>query len=394
MIRNIRVRNFKSLRDVSLKLGRRNVFIGPNMAGKSNLVSVFRFLTQMVRSSPGLYGLPNAISSQGGFAELAWRGDESNLLTISLDGDFEGIDNPLQAEVWRYELEILGDRQRGTAIVQNETLSLSGAAGETSLVGRDPAGSRRSLLSPSLGKVTEVPDSNRSALEFEVPSWEGNVFREFFASFQFYKLIPAVMKQVNPAIAPGFLEETGSNLSSWLLMLQTRHPESFARIGSVLKDVLPDVASLFTWPTAQSTVFVASSERFLRTPVPVWQMSDGELCFIAFLSLVFAPSGLGAPLFCVEEPEDHLHPKLIEALIGLHDQRQQELGARAAQVLVTTHSPYLVDKVGVDDVIVVEKREGATMCTRPVDKPALRELLTREEIGLGDLMYSGALGGK
>ncbi len=85
------------------------------------------------------------------------------------------------------------------------------------------------------------------------------------------------MKQVNPVTSPRFLEENGGNLSSWLMMMQTRFTEAFARIVSAVKDVLPDVANIITWPTPQSTVFIASAEKSLRTPVPVWQRSDGEL---------------------------------------------------------------------------------------------------------------------
>jgi predicted ATP-binding protein involved in virulence len=52
MIRRLEVRNFKSLRDISVSLGPRNVLVGPNMSGKSNLMSVFRFLRQMVTPRP------------------------------------------------------------------------------------------------------------------------------------------------------------------------------------------------------------------------------------------------------------------------------------------------------------------------------------------------------
>ncbi len=65
---------------------------------------------------------------------------------------------------------------------------------------------------------------------------------------------------------------------------------------------------------------------------------------------------------------------------------------RAGQILVTTHSPYLVDHVDLDDLIVVEKTQGATDFVRPADKTHLRDLLGRKEMGLGDLYYSGALG--
>ncbi len=175
------------------------------------------------------------------------------------------------------------------------------------------------------------------------------------------------------------------------MMLQTRHSQEFARITSALNDVFPEFLELYTWPTPQATVFLASAERHLKSHVPVWQMSDGELCFIALLSLLFAPWEFGSPLYCIEEPENHLHPRMLKVLIDLHDQRQSELGDRAAQVLATTHSPIFVDQVDVMDVVVVSKRDGATRCVRPSDKPHLREILASEEIGLGDLVYSGAL---
>jgi len=123
-------------------------------------------------------------------------------------------------------------------------------------------------------------------------------------------------------------------------------------------------------------------------------MSDGQLCFIALLSLIYAPLELGAPLNCIEEPENYLHPRLLHTLIGLLDQVQKELGPRSAQIITSTHSLELVDKVGLDDLIVFEKRAGMTKCTRPAKKSHLRELLTREQMGLSDLYYSGALSGE
>jgi predicted ATPase len=391
MITHIRVKNFKSLNDVSLRLGRRNVLVGPNMAGKSNLISLFRFLTQMVVSAPAAYGLPSAITRNGGFAELAWRGSESNLMSLALEGEFDERSTEGEKKSWRYSLEILGDRTRGTIMVQDEALAVSTGARDTALIQKDPTTGRRVLTSPSRGTIGRVDDSTRSALEYEVPDWEGNQLRRFFASFCFYRLIPQLMKQINPVAAPKFLDEDGGNLSSWLMMIQTRFPESFARIISAVKDVLPDVGNIMTWPTPQSTVFLASSERFLRSPVPVWQMSDGELAFIALLSLIFGPDEFGAPFYCIEELENHLHPRLMEALIQLHDQRRRELKDQASQVIVTTHSPQVIDKLDIDDLIVVAKRNGETICTRPGDKAHLRQLLQDEEMGLGDLFYSGAL---
>ena len=243
------------------------------------------------------------------------------------------------------------------------------------------------------GTTAFIPhgDPTRSALEFDVPGWEGGAARKFLAGWHFYRLIPAAMKQINAAAKQSFLEEHGNNFSSWFMTLGTEYPEEFRRIRQVATDVLPSIKEILTPPTQFATTYVLTQEHFLKRPISISRMSDGELCFLALLSLIYAPEPFGAPLFCIEEPENHLHPKLIEILTEVLAQRQQELGENVAQNIVTTHSPYLVDKSKLEDIVFVEKRKGASVFTRPSTKPQLKQLLEQEEIGLGDLWYSGAL---
>lgn len=391
MIRNIRVKNFKSLRDVSLALGLRNVLVGHNMSGKSNLIDVFRFLTRMVFPAPGVLGLPNAFITLGGFSEVVWKGGDSNLISILLDGDGVIGRNPEEHARWSYEISILGDTIGGSVTVQDETLRVLRPEGDYKLI--DNADGQRVLKNSEGRTITPINDRSRSALEFEIPDWEGNSLRRFIGSWRFYRLLPQLIKlnQSNAATAQHFLTEYGDNLSAWLLTLQTRHRESFDKIRSVATDVLPELKDLLTQLIQQATVFLASTEKHLKRPVFVSQMSDGQLSFLALLSLIFSPLELGAPVYCIEEPENHLHPALLEMLMELLKQVQEEPD-RSAQVIATTHSPHLVDKCDLDELIVFERREGATRCTRPSDKKHLRELLEREEVGLGDLYYSGALG--
>jgi predicted ATPase len=134
-------------------------------------------------------------------------------------------------------------------------------------------------------------------------------------------------------------------------------------------------------------------EKYLKRPTNLWRISDGALQFLAILSLIFAPPELGAPLVCIEEPENHLHPKLIESLVELLNQRQHELGGeRAAQLIVTTHYPYLIDMFSLNDLLAVLKEEGGTRCFRAKDKMGLKKVLEQGGLSLSDLWYSGALG--
>ncbi len=218
------------------------------------------------------------------------------------------------------------------------------------------------------------------------------IVKDYISTWRYYRLVPAVMKQQNAVVVQQFLMENGENFSSWFMTLQTTYPDEFRLIKQVAKDTLPGLEEILTPPTQFSTTYVTTREKHLKQPISIWHMSDGEIAFLAWLSLIFAPPSLGAPLFCVEELENHLHPRLLETLIEVFTQRQKELGPQAAQVIITTHSPYLVDRMNIDDLIVVEKSNGATKCTRPASKTHLKELLEREELGLGDLLYSGALG--
>ena len=62
-----------------------------------------------------------------------------------------------------------------------------------------------------------------------------------------------------------------------------------------------------------------------------------------------------------------------------------------AQIVMTTHSPFVVDRCSIDELVVVSKREGESKCLRPRDTGHLKEMLKDESISLGDLYFSGVL---
>lgn len=385
MIKRLRVHNFLSLKDIDLELGTRNVLVGPNMSGKSNLIDCFRFLTTMVIS-----GLNKAFLDRGGFQEVVWKGGDESRISFGLTVEDSFAEKPLK-KTYDYEISIVGSTATGLITVEREKLIVKTKNTTKTLI--DLKNGQGKINKEDGSPAFPPPgDPSRSALEFDVPGWEGTLVKTFVSTWRFYRLIPALMKQANPATSQTFLNPHGDNFSSWLMTLQS-HTEEFRRIKQVATDVLPGLKEILTPPTQFATTYVTTEEKDLKGPINIWRMSDGELCFLALLSLIFAPERLGAPLFCIEEPENHLHPKLLEALVEVLSQRRSELGSNAAQIIVTTHSPYLVDKLGLDDLVVVEKSKGASKFTRPGSKQHLRELLAREELGLGELWYSGALGG-
>ena len=385
MINRVRIKNFKSLKDVDLSLGPLNVLVGPNMGGKSNILDAFFFLQQFLAPQPGVDGLYYSLSQRGGANEVLWKGGGESLIAFSIEA------TTLGGKEWIYELEIIAGAA-GFAQIQRESLRLKVGDAHKELILLD--GNSRWLANQSGEKMVSYSSPSKSAMENPPENWPGFDFSVALRFWRFYQFIPQAMKQANPTSSGLVLDRIGQNISAWFMTIQTRFPEHFAKISEVARDVFPEVTSVLTFPTTQGTVFLASNERGLKQTVGVGQMSDGELAFVALVSLIYSPPELGATIYLIEEPETHLHPHLISTLIRLLRQQRGELtaaGRPLAQILTTTQSPLLVDEMALEEVIWVDKKDGQTRVLRPDSKQHLHKLVADKELGLGDIVYSGLL---
>jgi predicted ATPase len=389
MITRLQVRNFKSLRAIDLSLGPLNVLVGPNMSGKSNVLDVFFFLQQLIFPQPGVQGISYAMAQRGGVNEVRWKGGDDALIAVAL----EGLDEIGQGTRYRYSLELVvgtGDFVN----LQSESLKVFRSGTETDLIVPQQGGFVQ--LKNADGKdAGNVGSTGVSALQYAPPNWDGYKFYEWVRQWRYYHLIPPVMKQPSSMSAGQVLMANGDNLSAWLMWLQTRSPESFGRVNEVLRDLFPDILEVKTLPTADGKVHLGTVEKGLKRPTTVWQASDGFLTLTALLSLIYVPPELSGTLFCIEEPENYLHPRLLETLAALLRQVRQEVLDRQgslSQIILTTQSPYLVDRLSLEEIIWIEKKNGETKVFHPADKQSLRRLIEDKELGLGDLMLTGALG--
>jgi predicted ATPase len=389
MLKRLQAENFKSLRTFDSSLGSLNVLVGPNMGGKSNIIDALCFLYESWFPQPGTYGPINALTRRGGIDEVLWKGGQDKLLSIGIE--FEDPAQP--SKRFDYKIELVSGAG-GYVNIQAEQLTLRQGEKQWPLIERDKDG--RWLVNTNSDRLVSV-QAERSAMELAPPNWDGYPLKWFAQNWRHYQLVPVLMNQINAVTMGGVLQPHGENLSAWLMWLQTRSPESFDRISEVARDVFPEIRRLLTWPTQQGTVFLTSQERALLRPTPIHQMSSGEIVFIAFLSLICAPDELGGTLFLIEEPENHLHPRLLETLMSLLRQVRQEVGDRNvahSQIVLATHSPYLLDQMNLDEIVWVEKKEGETRVLRPNDQEHLRRLVEDKALGLGELMFSKALGGE
>jgi predicted ATPase len=100
MLTKLRVKNYKSLEDVIIPLRPLTVFVGPNNAGKSNVLDCLLFLRELLELGPP------AVHSRGGFQYLVWGGDLKRQIEIELDAhilDVSGVEHHII-----YQVEIAG----------------------------------------------------------------------------------------------------------------------------------------------------------------------------------------------------------------------------------------------------------------------------------------------
>jgi predicted ATPase len=390
VLNKIKIRNFKSLRDTGeLRFGNRNIFIGPNGSGKTNTIDALKFLTNIAVS-----GMSRAIGDRNGFLDVFWKGQSEDSV-ISFDASFSIFVSKERIVEASYLLEIEGN-QSGLVTVKRELLNFKGNSGDPVPIIDMYAGHGK-VLTMDGSKAFDPPGNPAvSMLEFNVPGWDGSLFKQYLSSFHFYRLIPFAMRQIRQFTRANFLTEHGENLVEYITTLKTTHSECFNRIERVMQDTFPGLEQLIPEPTQAGQVFLTTREKYLRSPIRVWSLPDGELAFLALVSLILAPPEMGAPIVSVEEPENHLHPKLLTTLVELLNGTQTRLsdeGIVLAQVFATTHSPSLVNSFAPEDVLVVEKKEGGTKYTRASDRKGLKDLLSRNELGLGELWHSGVIGG-
>ncbi len=388
MIRKMRLEHFMSIKEASLNLGMTNVLVGPNMSGKSNLIQGLMFLTETAA-----FGLHQALSNRGGFPEVIWKGSNANDIAFGLTIEAPSFGETAKAKRFEYELVINGNPldPAGYASVQHEKLWIL-TQEEEKIPLIDIENAKGDFRFTNGKVISEISGSSYAPLGYSIPGWEGMEFKNYLLSCRYYNLLPSAMKAINPAKSQKYLISNGSNFSSWLMTLQTAYPEEFRRFKKVTTDVFPDLEEIMAPPTQFGTTYVSTKEKNLIRNVPLARMSDGEVVFMALLSLLFAPADLGAPLHCFEEPETHLHPRLIEILMEILHQHQAEGKERQfAQIFIATHSLHLIDNCHLSDLIFVEKKNGSSTYTKPETKKGLRELIESDELGLGDLWYSGAL---
>ncbi|HEX7661379.1 MAG TPA: AAA family ATPase [Pseudonocardiaceae bacterium] len=355
----IEIEGFLSIRSASVSLRRLNVLVGANGAGKSNLVRVFEFLGRLVDQDLGLF-----VGLNGGASALLNDGAEPHI-RIAVDGlpnKYQALFLPTAKDELIFEWEHVYSEGEGPEKYIN--ISLGGGYRETRL--SDDAQSHPG------GAASYVVDLLRGCRVFHFHDTSLN----------------SPVKRASPTADNISLHGDASNLASVLLHLKDSDGRAdrvaYRRITGIIRLVAPFFRDFVLVPEPGDRIRLRWRQEGSDTVFSAHQMSDGTLRFACLATLLLHPD-LPA-VVVLDEPELGLHPYAIVQLAGLLRQ-----AAHRSQVVFATQSVTLMNQFEVDDLIVVERHDGASTFHRP-DSETLTGWL--EEYSLGELWEKNLIGGR
>jgi predicted ATPase len=383
MIQEIRLANFKSFGpSTTIPLAPFSVFIGPNAAGKSNLIDAFRFLQECVED-----GVETAAARRYGWSHLRCRRRRSVETSLKLEwvssaGEIKvGVETGESREITELSFHYSLTFDRDFTVV-HETGSLSGVPeGEeqkqaVSVFQRDR---ERVKLREFLGEEQTFPvreaNRNRLFISARFQSLAALVISEVILNWRFYDFLPNEARRPAEMRFPYVISETGDNLAAVLHQLPSDNGHLRERLLELMQSLVPEFEDWETEQLPDGRISFKVREKGARGAFLPIAISDGTIRLLATLTALLGPQGPGTTIF-IEEPERSLHPFVLEQLVQL----MREV-SRTTQVIVTTHSTEFVSYCLPEEVYLMDKIDGCTRIGRVDEIDHIREFLKHFTLG-------------
>jgi len=193
----------------------------------------------------------------------------------------------------------------------------------------------------------------------------------------------------------GELSPDGGNIAAVLARWQRDRPAAFSRLEAELVRLLPEFTAIACIAQPDGRVALALAMGSAEPAVGAENLSQGVLFLLGILLLSHDPEP--PSVVCIEEIDRGIHPRMLRALRDAlyrltYPSAMGETRA-PVQVIATTHSPYLLDlfRDHPEEVVITQKHGRESRFERLADRADLPELM--KEGSLGDMWYSGILGG-
>jgi predicted ATPase len=346
----VRLRHYRSIAACDVRLGPLTFLVGPTGSGKSNFLDALRLTAQALTEN-----LDNALLQRGGASEVRRRSWD-HPSHFGVDVDFRD-----DSSNGSYSFQIAAASGGDYRVAREECEIWTQGARQHNFETRDGE------LISSTERVLPRGTSDRlylvaaSGLEAFRPVYDG------LTSINVYNVRPEVMRHLQKPESGVLLRRDGANIASVLERLKRESPETKQRIEDYLSRVVDCVAGvdpqrLGSWETIEFRQHVAGDPR--PWTFPATSMSDGTLRTLGVLCALLAGSHSSCSPVGIEALGATLHPAAAGLLLdALRD------ASATRQVLVTTHSPDLLDSPAINpaELLAVRAANGTTEIA-PIDQ--------------------------
>lgn len=424
-LQNIKVSNFKSFEEISVDLDRLNVLIGANASGKSNFVSIFRFLRDIADS-----GLDNAISMQGGIDYIR----NINLgpsQDLSIELHINSEDNPgfvfgkrdkefvgISPQEYFYRLSISFYKRRKGYKITEETLGIGvelsrakrerGTPKETEPTKRGKIvftndgkeikyeidenikeDLQNAILIPLVKRFFENGLSGRKLLlESETPLMFlplDSLLKDFIRNISLYDFDPKLSKLATQISGKSELEPDGRNLAIVLKNI-LENKEDAEKFSDIIKSILPFIEKVTVEKLLDKSLMASLRETYSRKKFPAFLVSDGTINITALIIALYFEE---KPLLVLEEPERNIHPYLISKAVEMMKDVSDTM--KKKQIIITTHNPEVVKHADINHLLFIYRDEsGFSKISRPIQKKEVKTFL-ENDIGIEELYVQNLL---
>jgi predicted ATPase len=353
----ITIRGFKSIHELNrFELKKLNVLVGPNGAGKSNFVDFFRMLRAMADGAFQSY-----ITDHGGADGFCFNGPKET----------KAIGASLKFGVNEYQFS-LKPSAASEMVVSSESIAFKG---NWKFFGGN-------------GKESLLPTWNNHPSRWgPYPSVEAHVF-DSVSSWMVYHFhdtsSTARMRRDYPARDFRELLPDAGNIGAFLLKMQEAAPERYQRIRETIQLIAPFFDDFLLEPQRKGEnelVRMEWRQKGSSFPFQPWQLSDGTIRFICLATALLQRKPPSTVV--IDEPELGLHPYALEVLAQLLKE-----AAENTQLVVSTQSAPLLNQFEPEQVVVVERLDGASHFRRLEAEP-LAEWL--KDYALGELLQKNII---
>ena len=373
LLQQVQIRNYKNIASAVVDMKSLTVLVGPNGAGKSNFIDALIFVAESLNHSVHL-----AFANRSGIAAVR-RQSGGHPTHVGMRFRIAFPDNSIAD----YSFDIAAKPNEAFRIARERCVV------EPFMDKRVEFEIRGGQFVKEVSGIRPRLEPDRLALAMLAGVEEFRPVYDFLTDIRRYSVRPERLRELqdlDPAEGQT-LNPDGSNAASVLRRLRNEDEEIYERICNLLSAVVPGVESVEPKMLEQKELLVFRQQvKGQRHPwsFSALNMSDGTLRVLGILLAVYQPKNV--PLIAIEEPESTIHPAAADALMDILID-----GSHRSQVLITTHSPDILDnkKLSDNQIFVVESIEGTARIT-PLTQNA-KEILREHLYTPGELLRIGEL---